>query len=60
MILKSVAYNLTCFIKVFDFDSTWSMFVYNNVQGVKHESIPVILRSVAFDLNCFMKVFVFG
>ena len=31
MILRSVAYGVTCFMKVLDFDWTWSIFVYNSV-----------------------------
>ena len=31
MIIRSVAYDLTCFMKGFDFDSDWSIFVYNSV-----------------------------
>ena len=41
MILRSVVYDLTCFMRAFDFCQTWSIFVYNSVfngtmfQGVK-------------------------
>ena len=63
MILKSVAYDLTCFMKVFDFGETWLIFVYNcdfngpMFQGVKirvesDDSHVCSLRCDLFDELC--------
>ena len=66
MILRSVAYDLTCFMKnlsLVQLDlslSTISFLMLPCFRAKKFESIPLILRSVAYDLTCFMKVFDFG
>ena len=66
MILGSVAYNFTCFMKVFDFGWTWFIFVYNcDFNGpmcrgvnIRVESDDYQVCSLRFEL--FMKVFDFG
>ena len=66
LILRSVAYDLTYFMKVFDFGQTWSTFVYNSVfngtmfQGVKFrvDSTNSQVCSLRFDL--FHEEFEFG
>ena len=58
MILRFVAYDLICFMRVFGFGKTWSIFVYNNVfngtvfQGVKFgvDTIHSQVCSLRFDL----------
>ena len=66
MILRSAAYDLTCFMKVFDLGQTWSTFVYNSVfngtmlQGVKFgvDTTNSQVCSLWFDL--FHEGFDFG
>ena len=66
MNFRSVAYDLTCFMKVFALDHTWPIFVYDSVfngtmfEGVKFcvESDDSQVSSLWFDL--FHEGFDFG
>ena len=65
MILKSVAYDLTCFMKVSDFNQTWSIFAYNSVfngtmfQGVKNRVESDDSQVCSLRFNLFRKGFQF-
>ena len=66
MILRSVVYDLTCFMKVLIMVklalslSTIAFLMLPSFRAQSFKSIPLSLRSVAHDLICFMKVFDFG
>ena len=64
MIIRSVAYDLTCSMRVWILAKlgrslpTIAFLTVPCFRAQDFESIPPILRSVAYDLTCFMKVLV--